>query len=280
MGDTRVQSRDGLSSRDFAPRGLVDAEGRAVCLHSCCHIGDLSRMPILSPSAVPSAPPDSRLHPAGLVRWLEPHLLTPRRQRISRAIRQRLVSVTVVLERPHDPHNGAAVLRSCEAMGLLHVHVVSTDRRFAISSKITQRADKWLNVYVHRSTTECLRLLEAWGFSRWAAAPPTLGSRPGGGDVDISRPAALVFGNEHAGLSDEALSLCDGRFHLPMHGLSESLNLSVSVALALQDATRRRRQLLRRAGDLPPDASLRLRAAYYARAVKHAPEIILRALNG
>lgn len=211
---------------------------------------------------------------------LEPHLSTRRRQRIGQVIEQRLVSLTVVLENPYDPHNGAAVLRSCEAMGLLHVHVVSAEGRFAFSHKVTQKADKWLNVYMHRSTAECLALLQAWGFTRWAAAPPTLGSRPGGCEADISRPAALVFGNERAGLSDEALSLCDGRFHLPMHGLSESLNLSVSVALALQDATGRRRQLLRRGGDLSPDAALRLRAAYYARAVNHAPEIILRALNG
>jgi tRNA (guanosine-2'-O-)-methyltransferase len=96
--------------------------------------------------------------------------------------------------------------------------------------------------------------------------------------VAVDGPVALVFGNEHAGLSAEAKGLCEQRFHVPMFGLSESLNISVAVALSLQDATSRRRRFLDSAGDLPDGAREQLRAAYYARSVRHAPEFLLRSL--
>jgi tRNA (guanosine-2'-O-)-methyltransferase len=243
-------------------------------------------VPWLEPSARPVPSPDPRLTPDTVARWLGPLLSKRRRRRIERVVCTRLASVTVVLERLHDPHNGAAALRTCEAMGLYHVHVVEGEQApFRFSRKVSQNAHKWLNIYVHDSIEDCIGYLRRAGFVCWAAVPPLLSaqaSTPGArrlGSVDLTRPAALVFGNEHLGLSDEALSACEESFSVPLQGFTESLNLSVSVAVSLHSVVGGRRRLLGRVGDLPDGARDQLRAAYYALSTRHTVPIVLQRLG-
>ncbi|PIE18533.1 MAG: RNA methyltransferase [Proteobacteria bacterium] len=236
-------------------------------------------MPLLGPGDLASGEPEAphtALEPAAIVRALRPHLRRARRRRIERVLAQRLASVTVVLEHPYDPHNGAAVLRTAEALGVLDVHVVRGAEGFAFSRKVTVNAHKWLNVYVHADTRACLRALRAAGYGLWAALPPTLGTAPVALDAPatVASPAALVFGNEHAGLTEEAIACCDAPFHLPMFGFGESFNLSVSVALALQPLCAARRAVLGRDGDVVGVRRDRLRAAYYARSARYALRIL------
>ncbi len=237
-------------------------------------------MPIFTPASRLLSPPHPDLEPASVVRLLTPHLRGARRRRIERVLGHRLASLTVVIERPHDPHNGAAILRTAEALGLLDVHIIQGEDRFSFSRKVTISAHKWLNVYVYDDTVSCLGLLRGAGYRLWAALPPVLGSDPHAAvAVDASQPTALVFGNEHAGLTDEAIAACAGRFHLPMFGFMESYNLSVSVALALQQVAASRRKAIGRLGDVTGEARDRLRAAYYARSTRHALKILLNHLN-
>lgn len=229
--------------------------------------------------AVPRAelPP---LTPRRVIEWIAPALSARRRRRIDAVVVRRLASVTVLLEGVHDPHNLAAVVRSCEAFGLLHLHVVpDAEQGFSLSRRVTQSADKWIDIYVHEDAPAALSFLRRSGFTCWAALPPPLQGkrRVSRGGVVVDRPLALVLGNEHAGLSTAARALCSERFHLPMYGFTESFNVSVSAALALQDAVERRRAHLGREGDLPDEARERLRATYYARSVRHAPDLVLRA---
>ena len=236
-------------------------------------------MPIIDPASPVRCPPDSRLSDQAIVQRLTPYLSPRRRRRIDASVRQRLISVTLVLEDPYDPHNGAAALRSAEAFGLLNVHIV-TQAAFRFSRKVTQHAHKWLNIYVHRSIEDCAKFLRDAGFALWAAAPPALGTALAPMEVPIDRPIALLFGNEHRGLSRQAMERCDGCFHLPMHGLSESLNLSVSVAVALNPVVQMRRMALGRPGDLPPWAVTRLQAAYYVRSTRHAVSLLSAMVDG
>lgn len=229
-------------------------------------------------------PPDARLCPGAVVRWLTPLLSEHRRGRIERVVRRRLCSVTVVLEQLYDPHNGAAALRTAEALGLLHVHVVEGATPFRVSRKVSQSAHKWLDVRRHASVADCVAQLRAAGFVSWAAIPPDLGRarelpRGAAVEVDATRPVALLVGNEHGGLSEEALAAADRRCSVPMDGFTESFNLSVAVALSLQQVVARRRRHLGRRGDLPPWAIDRLRAAYYGQSTPHAADVILRHLR-
>ena len=194
-----------------------------------------------------------------------------RRARLDEVVAGRLRSVTIVLENLHDPHNGAAALRSCEALGVDTIHTVGEPLRF--SDKVTQGCDKWLRVLHHPSIDACLAALHADGFQLVAAvpgAPVELDALP------VERKTAFLLGNEHAGLSPTARAACDVEYTIPMAGFSESFNLSVATAISLYSFTQRRRGFLGARGDLPAAEQLALRALYYSLDVRGVDLIVSR----
>lgn len=222
------------------------------------------------------------LDPYLVCRTLEPFLVDGRRERIDAIVDARLGGLTLVIENLHDPHNGAAVLRSAEAFGIQTVHVVEAAERFRFSSDVSQGCEKWLDVVRHRTFAAAVSRLRADGFALYAAAPDATATWE---ELDFSRPAAIVVGNEHAGLTAEALAAVDVPFRIPMAGMTRSLNLSVAAALIASRASAARRQAhvgqddsMAGGGDLDPAARVRLRARFYAASVRGAAQIIERAL--
>jgi len=205
--------------------------------------------------------------PALICAALAPLLGEERRQRIEEVVEARLGSLTVVVENLHDPRNGAAVLRSCEAFGLQTVHVVEAAERFRFSSEVSQGCEKWMDVERHATFAAAQARLQANGFALYAAVPD--GKVPLEA-LDFSRPAAIVVGNEHSGLTTGAIALADVPFAIPMAGMTRSLNLSVATALIVSHAAGRRRAALGRAGDLDDGERARLRARFYAASVRGA----------
>ena len=162
-----------------------------------------------------------------------------RAEKFRRVLSMRQNDLTVVLENIHDPHNVSAILRSCDAVGVLQVELLYTIEKFPrIGKKSSSSASKWLDRRKHTSVTECYAALRQEGFriyaTRLGAASTSLY------DLDLSRPSALVFGNEHRGVSEEAAGLADGNFHIPMVGMIQSLNVSVAAAVSLYEAHRQR----------------------------------------
>jgi len=206
---------------------------------------------------------------------LAPLLGDERRGRIDAVIDARLAGLTVVIENLHDPRNGAAVLRSAEAFGIQAVHVVEAAERFRFSPAVSQGCEKWLDVRRHPTFASAQAALGGAGFALYAAVP---GAAVALEDLDFARPAAVVVGNEHAGLSAAAQQAADVCFSIPMAGMTRSFNLSVAAAVMLARATERRRQALGRAGDLDAGARLRLRARFYAASVRGARDVVARAL--
>jgi tRNA (guanosine-2'-O-)-methyltransferase len=207
---------------------------------------------------------------------LAPLLLDERRARIDAAVASRLGGLRVVIENLHDPHNGAAVLRSAEAFGVQRVDVIESDKPFRFSSTVTQGCEKWLDVVRHRTLAAALASLRADGFVCYAAVP---GAPAVLDDLDFARPAAVMVGNEHAGLSAAAIGAADARFAIPMYGMTRSLNLSVAAALVVERAATRRRRALGAAGDLAAGAQLALRARFYAASVRGADAVLARSLG-
>jgi tRNA (guanosine-2'-O-)-methyltransferase len=205
---------------------------------------------------------------------LAPLLLDERRTRIDEAAAGRLGGLRVLIENLHDPHNGAAVLRSAEAFGLQRVDVVESAEKFRFSPDVTQGCEKWLDVVRHATLAGAVAALRADGFALYATVP---GAPATIDDLDFSRPAVLMVGNEHAGLTADAMAAADVRFGIPMPGMTRSLNLSVAAALVLERAAARRRAALGRAGDLDDAAIVRLRARFYAASVRGADAVLARA---
>ena len=200
---------------------------------------------------------------------LAPHLTPARRQRVREVAARRSFAVATVLEHVHDDGNIAAVLRTCEGVGFPVVHVV----RQALSpgaparppNRVTQGADKWLEA--------------SW----WDAGDRVLATRVGAGptidQVDFSRPTAVVFGNEHAGVTDATAQAADGWFSIPMAGFTRSFNISVAVAMVLQHARRSRVASRGADGELTADQRLILEARYAVRSLPSAGALLRRALT-
>src|SRR5581483_5999861 len=194
-----------------------------------------------------------------------------RAARLDAVAASRLGGVVVVLENLHDPHNGGAALRSSEAIGLYEVRVVGTPLRF--SERVTQGCEKWLHLAADADIDACARELKPRGFRLYAAVP---GAAAALEELDPVEPSAFWIGNEHAGLTPRARELADREYRIPLHGFSQSVNLSVATALTVYTHATRRRRALGREGDLDEAALKKLRAAYYAKDLRGADAIVER----
>ncbi len=166
----------------------------------------------------------------------------PGERRIARmreTLLHRQPDLTVVIENIHDPHNVSAILRSCDAAGVLEVQLLYTAEQFPrIGKKSSASAGKWITTRKFQSAQECFAALRKEGFSILATH---LGRDSRSVfDLDLRGRIALVFGNEHRGVSDEIASMADGNFQIPMFGMIQSLNVSVACAVTLFEAVRQR----------------------------------------
>jgi tRNA (guanosine-2'-O-)-methyltransferase len=219
--------------------------------------------------------PLSDVSPDDVCEALAPLLVDGRRERIDAVVASRLGGLHVLIENLHDPHNGAAVLRSAESFGIQTVHVVEAVEPFRFSSTVTQGCEKWLDIVRHPDFSRAARTLRSQGVALYAAVPEATTPLEA---LDFSRPAAIMVGNEHAGLTELAQREADVCFTIPMAGMTRSLNLSVATAICAEHAARARRKTLGdgRTGDLSPEACRRLRARFYVESVRGAEEVVAR----
>jgi len=162
-----------------------------------------------------------------------------RGEKIAKVLSLRQPDLTVVLENIHDPHNVSAVLRSCDAVGVLRVELLYTVEKFPrLGKKSSSSANKWIEVRKHRSVDGCFAELRGEGFL--ICATHLGGSSVSLYELDLAKKVALVFGNEHRGVSDEAAAKADRNFQIPMMGMIQSLNVSVACAVSLYEALRQR----------------------------------------
>jgi tRNA (guanosine-2'-O-)-methyltransferase len=165
---------------------------------------------------------------------------TPERiEKVERVLAHRQSDLRVVLEGVTLAHNASAVMRTCDAAGVLYLDLIGPNAEAMRPNKaISTRADKWLEISVHPTPAACLKPLKDAGYEilathlRKDSVPYT--------EIDLARPVALVFGSEAEGITDECLALADRVVRIPMFGMVQSLNLSVSVAIMLFEALRQR----------------------------------------
>ncbi|MBN1224142.1 MAG: RNA methyltransferase [Candidatus Aminicenantes bacterium] len=168
----------------------------------------------------------------------------PTKKRIAKAktvLSLRQPDLRIALEEVTNTHNASAVARTCDAAGIMYMEIISASMElFPVNRAISTRAEKWLQFNYHSSTTECLTRLKAQGFKIAVthlgedALPHT--------SLDYTQPMVIVFGNEAEGISKEALALSDYAIRIPMKGMVQSLNLSVSVGIILYEAMKQREE--------------------------------------
>ena len=168
-------------------------------------------------------------------------MLPARYDVLRRTVAMRTRYMTILAENTFHPQNAAALIRHCEAFGLQQMHTVETFCRFNPSAAIVRGTDRWVDIRRHGSTAEALAALRAEGYRIVATTPHREDTTPESFDVGRGR-FALVFGTEHAGISEEVLASADEFLRIPMCGMVESLNVSASAAILIYMLSERMRR--------------------------------------
>ncbi|MEP7128369.1 MAG: RNA methyltransferase [Chitinophagales bacterium] len=163
-----------------------------------------------------------------------------REKRLKDVIQKRQFDITVVLENVWDPHNVSAVLRSCDAIGIQEVYIISPKdkKESKLGKKSSASASKWLTIHHFNDVSGCFEILR----KRYAKIYSTRLSQDAETlyTLDFTQSLALVFGNEKDGVSEKAAALSDGNFLIPQVGMIQSLNISVACAVTLYECYRQR----------------------------------------
>ena len=171
--------------------------------------------------------------------YLEDFITPNRKERFLEVLQNRTKHFTVAVEDLFQLHNTSAVMRSCEVFGIQELHVVEQKYGKTIDKEIAMGAEKWVDIHRFNSNQDCIDNLKARGYQIIATTPHENDCLLE--DFDITKPSALFFGTERLGLSDEVLQQADGFLKIPMVGFTESLNISVSAAIILQQLSSRLR---------------------------------------
>lgn len=167
--------------------------------------------------------------------------MTPeRRERLLSVLSKRQPDLTVVLENVFDPHNISAVMRTCDAVGIQEIYVLTNKipRHKKWGARSSSSAAKWLTVHQFSDAEECFKTIR----KKYSKVYTTHLSSDAVSlyDINFTESVALVFGNEHAGVSEEIRAMADGNFLIPQMGIIQSLNISVACAVSIYEALRQK----------------------------------------
>ena len=167
--------------------------------------------------------------------------MTPeRKEKLTNVLSRRQPDLTIVLENVFDPHNVSAVMRTCDAVGVQDIYILNTKipRHKKWGARSSSSAAKWLSIHQFENAEECFLSLR----KRYSTILTTHLSSDAVDlySIDLTKSIALVFGNEHSGVSEEIRTLADGNFIIPQAGIIRSLNISVACAVTMYEAFRQK----------------------------------------
>lgn len=163
-------------------------------------------------------------------------IITPsKKEMFDRIAAQRTRHLTIALENVYQEHNASAVLRTCDCFGIQDLHVIEKDNQYKVQRDIALGAGRWVDMFNYDQgsspTLDCILKLKSQGYRIIATTPHT--NDQAIHDIDLSKPAALIFGTERRGISEEVIEQADEFVKIPMYGFTESFNISVSAAITL-----------------------------------------------
>jgi tRNA (guanosine-2'-O-)-methyltransferase len=179
-----------------------------------------------------------------LVDYLAQYITPHKRAAIERVLRQRTRFFTVVLEDIFKPHNASAVLRTCDCFGIQDIHLIEKTDTYKINPFVTRGASQWVDLHKHYTASgsavdQCFDTLHEKGYKIYGTSPVADSLSIHDLPLFPDQKIALVFGNEHEGISEEVKSKVDGLVHIPMRGFTESFNISVSASIFLFEMIKR-----------------------------------------
>ena len=175
-----------------------------------------------------------------LLKYLQTYLTERRKELFKKVLSERTRHFTVATEDVYQLHNTSAVMRTCDVFGIQDLHVVEERLGKRVDKEIAMGAQKWVSLKRYHSINECIKNLRKDGYQIIATTPHDNSTMLH--DFDVSKKSAFFFGKESDGLSDTVLNGADGFLKIPMYGFTESLNISVSVAIILQSVVSKMKQ--------------------------------------
>lgn len=170
-------------------------------------------------------------------------MLDKRQEKIRSLIRKRQLHFSVILENVKDPHNIGAVMRTCDAVGISEIFLIHTDpamdKNMVLGKRASSGARKWVDVYEFYDLSKGMNFIKEKGYEHIWATRIVPGSKSLY-EIDFTKKIALLFGNEHKGLTPEAAAYATGNFVIPQVGMVQSLNISVACAVSLYEGMRQR----------------------------------------
>jgi tRNA (guanosine-2'-O-)-methyltransferase len=158
-----------------------------------------------------------------------------RASRFRQVLMRRSNKLAVVVEDCHDQHNATAIIRSCDAFGVDTIHIISSYQKFRINKQVSRGTHHFMEIFIHKSTEEAYQTLKSQGYTIFAStltAEKVINTEELQ-QIYLTKPIAIVFGEESSGLSEKATNLADGHFMIPMAGFAQSLNVSVALAVTV-----------------------------------------------
>ena len=134
--------------------------------------------------------------------------ILPRRfERLRAVLNQRMANLTVLVEHVDKPHNLSAILRSCDAVGVLEAHAVSLSGRSRTYNSTAQGSQRWVPLHGHPNIEAAVKQLKDRGFHLYGTnlSVDAVDYR----DCDFTGPSAFVLGAEKWGLSENATKLME-----------------------------------------------------------------------
>ncbi len=221
--------------------------------------------------------PHQKVHHAVIREQIGPLLTDHRRERIDEVVSRRNFSTAIVLEGIYDRGNISAVMRTAEGLGFANFHLIETQDKFKNAKGVSRGSDKWVEIKKWKQSSEAIKSLKAEGYQ--LVVTTLEGGKPIG-EVDFTKPTALVLGNEKDGASREMIEAADHRIIVPMNGFVQSFNISVAGALSLYHIYQERMLKLGANADLNEEQKNILKAIYYMRTLDSSVDVLERVLSG
>lgn len=209
----------------------------------------------------------------GLLDYLGQYITPHKKKVMERVLAKRTRHITVVLEDIFKPHNASAVIRTCDCFGLQDMHVIEKTNQYKVNPYVTRGASQWVDLHKYyredgKSVDACFDSLRKSGYKIYGTSPSA--DSISIYDLQPEEKLALVFGNEHEGISGEVKSKADGLVHIPMLGFTDSFNISVSASIFLFDLVRKAETMGIENFHLSEDEKKQLRMKWYREIVKNS----------
>lgn len=210
-----------------------------------------------------------------LVDYLGQYITEAKKRSIERVLAKRTRFFTLVLEDIFKPHNASAVLRTCDCFGIQDIHLIEKTDQYKINPFVTRGASQWVDLHKFvgedgKAVQQCFSQLRRQGYGIFATSPAPSSTSIYDFPITPDQKIALVFGNEHEGISPHVAQQVDGLLHIPMHGFTESFNVSVAASIFLYELTKQASQDPAWNMYLTEEEKHELRLKWYRQIVPHS----------